>query len=149
MEKMNPGMTMKFYRVERWLYTHGFKRCSQMMYRVIFILFNCAIPATTVLEKGVIMPHGIGIVIHQWATVGENTTIYQHVTIGSAHGPKIGKNCIIGSGACILGDIVIGDNCKIGANAVVMENIPDNSTAVGVPAKIIEKNKKRDFHGFQ
>lgn len=85
------------------------------------------------------MPHGIGIVIHQWSEIGENTKIYQHVTIGNANGPKIGRNCVIGSGACILGNIVIGDNCNIGANAVVLTSVPDNCTAVGVPAKIISR----------
>ena len=73
--------------------------------------------------------------------LGDNTTIYQHVTIGNANGPKIGKNCVIGSGACILGDIRIGDNCNIGANAVVLKDVPSNTTAVGVPAKLIQHEK--------
>ena len=65
----------------------------------------------------------------------------RNVTLGNGMGPKVGKNCVIGSGACLLGNIVIGDNVKIGANAVVLKDIPDNCTAVGVPARII-CNKK-------
>lgn len=57
-------------------------------------------------------------------------------------GPCVGKNCVIGAGACILGNIKIGDNVNIGANAVVLEDIPDNCTAVGVPARIIKHNEE-------
>ena len=77
--------------------------------------------------------------------VGKNTLIYQNVTLGrigldNQDAPVIGDNCVIGAGACILGKIHIGDNVKIGANAVVTKDIPDNCTAVGVPAKVIHKN---------
>lgn len=54
-------------------------------------------------------------------------------------GATIGKNCLLGAGCCVLGDITIGNNVKIGANAVVLENVPDNCTVVGVPAKIIKR----------
>ena len=124
--KENPGIAMKIYRIERWCFLHRLKILAKIMYRLNFILFNCSIPPTTVLEEGVKMPHSTGIIIHQWSVIGKNTTIYQHVTIGNANGPKIGENCVIGSGACVLGDIVIGNDCKIGA------------TAVGVPAKIVK-----------
>lgn len=94
--------------------------------------------------RGVNFGHPIGIVIHQDAIIGENTLIYQNVTIGrkdrtSQKCPKIGCNCVIGAGACILGDIKIGNNVTIGANAVVVSNVPDNSTAIGVPALIRSK----------
>ena len=136
--KENPGIAMKIYRIERWCFLHSLKILAKFMYRLNFILFNCSIPPTTVLEEGVKMPHSTGIIIHQWSVIGKNTTIYQHVTIGNANGPKIGENCVIGSGACVLGDIVIGNDCKIGANAVVLKDIPDGATAVGVPAKIVK-----------
>ena len=89
--------------------------------------------------------HFHGIVIHHKSTIGDNTVIYQNVTLGGRNGkpgPRVGKNCVIGAGACILGDIEIGNNVNIGANAVVLENIPDNCTAVGVPARIIKHNEK-------
>ena len=68
--------------------------------------------------------------------------LYQNVTLGGRNGkggPIIGKNCIIGAGACVLGEITIGDNVNIGANAVVLEDVPENCTVVGVPAKIVKR----------
>ena len=140
-KKENPGIAMKIYRLERWFYEHKINIVAKIFYRLNFILFNCSIPPSTKIGEGVTMPHSTGIVIHQWSEIGDNTTIYQHVTIGYANGPKIGKNCVIGSGACILGDIRIGDNCNIGANAVVLKDVPSNTTAVGVPAKLIQHEK--------
>ena len=137
--KNNPGIVMRFYRVERWCYLHHLRLLAYVIYRFIYLQFNCQIPYTTIIEKDVEIVHGIGIVLHQNSVIGKGTKIYQNVTIGNANGPRIGENCIIGSGAVILGDIRIGDNCKIGANAVVLNDIPDNCTAVGVPARIIER----------
>lgn len=145
MQKEKAGIVMKFYRMERWCYTRKLRLLAKIINRYIYLQFNCSIPFTTDIGQNVIFPHGIGIVLHQNSVIGEGTTIYQHVTIGNGMGPKIGKNCIIGTGACVLGDIVIGDNVKIGANAVVLQDIPDNCTVVGVPGRIIKQiSEKRD-----
>ena len=64
------------------------------------------------------------------------------ILIGSGNGPKIGKNCVLGCGSCILGDITIGNNVKIGANAVVLHDVPDGCTVVGVPARIVKNTQK-------
>lgn len=82
--------------------------------------------------------------IHDSVSIGKNATIYNGVTIGLQHdedsqGPVIGDNVYIGSGAKILGKIKIGHNVSIGANAVVIRDVPDNSIAVGIPARIIAK----------
>ncbi len=140
----NISIVVRFYRIERWLWVHHFKLLSKIVWRLVYILFACYIPPTAILEDGVNIAHGIGIVIHQGSVIGKGTKIYQNVTIGGGNGPKIGENCILGCGCCILGDITIGNNVKIGANAVVLENVSDNCTAVGVPARIInnrEENK--------
>lgn len=137
--KYNYGIVIKFYRMERWCYLHKLKMCAKIINRFIYLVFNCSIPYTTDIGKNVEIVHGIGIVLHQYSKIGDGTKIYQNVTIGNGMGPKVGKNCIIGSGACVLGDITIGDNVKIGANAVVLHDVPDNCTAVGVPARIIKK----------
>lgn len=89
---------------------------------------------------GLLLLHSNGIVIHPRATIGPNCLIFHQVTIGalgSGHAPRIGGHVDIGAGAKILGDISIGDHAKIGANAVVLTNVPQHATAVGVPARII------------
>ncbi len=102
--------------------------------------------------------HGAGVVIGETATIGDNVTIYAGVVLGGTtlnqkkRHPTIGNNVVIGTGAKILGPIIVGDNVKIGANSVVIDDVPPNSVVVGVPGKIIsrigEKIEKIDLrHG--
>ena len=89
------------------------------------------------------LPHGLhGIFVSRFALIGEDCRIYQNVTIGEVNrkAPIIGRNCLIGAGAIILGDIKIGENVKIGAGAVVSTDIPDNCTVVSQPIRIIERS---------
>lgn len=111
--------------------------------------FNCAAISTGINTGAEFasppnLPHGLnGIVIHPTAQIGKNVTILQQVTIGTRHenvSAVIGDGCFIGAGAKILGNITIGKNVSIGANAVVLCDVPDNCTAVGVPARIYEKS---------
>lgn len=88
--------------------------------------------------------HGIGVVIGETSVIGDDVMMYHGVTLGAVvnekvkRHPTLGNNVLLGAGAVILGNINIGNNVKIGANAVVLNDVPDNSTAVGVPAKIIK-----------
>ena len=118
---------------------------ARILYRWLKWYYHCDIPYS-VNFKGVWFCHsGFGIVINSNVKIGEGTYIQHGVTIGSrddiknTKAPNIGRNCYIGAKATIIGDITIGDNVKIGAGAVVMSNIPDGATAVGIPAKIICK----------
>ena len=105
-------------------------------------------PAATI-GKGVFIDHGMGVVIGETAVVGDYCTIYQGVTLGGTgkdkgkRHPTIGNNVTIGSGAKILGPFTVGDNSKVAANAVVLNEIPPNSTCVGVPAHIVKLDNKR------
>ena len=136
----NPGVVMKLYRIMSFLQRHKFFMMAKLMCYIIRILFGCIIPPTVIIGKNCRMPHGLGIVLHHKTTIGDNTVIYQHVTIGGGEPNTIGSNCIIGTGAFIKGPITIGNNVHIGANAVVLQNIPDNCTVVGVPNyKVINK----------
>lgn len=140
MKKGNPGIAMKLYRIERWLYTHHMKFPAKIVSRFLQVLCGCIIPPTTQIGEDTIIPHSIGIVLHQTTVIGKRCIIYQNVTLGNDNGPKILDDVIIGTGAVILGDITIGNGVKIGANCVVLNDIPDNCTVVGVPGRIVKKD---------
>ncbi len=98
------------------------------------------------IGKGVFIDHGSGVVIGETTEIGDGCTIYQGATLGGTgkekgkRHPTLGKNVLVGTGAKILGPFKVGDNAKIAANAVVLEEIPPNSTAVGVPARVVKQN---------
>ncbi|MBP8640311.1 MAG: serine acetyltransferase [Oscillospiraceae bacterium] len=101
--------------------------------------------AGAVIKKIPSLPHGLhGIYISRYSSIGEGCRIYQNVTIGEIEqkAPKIGCNCLIGAGAVIIGDIIVGDNVKIGAGAVIFTDVPNNSTVVSQPPRILIKEAK-------
>ncbi len=105
-------------------------------------------PGATI-GKGFFIDHGMGVVIGETAEIGDNCTIYQGVTLGGT-GKDVGKrhptlhdNVMVGAGAKVLGPVEVGSNTKIAANAVVLRPVPDNSTAVGIPAKVVKRDGVR------
>lgn len=102
-------------------------------------------PGATI-GKGLFIDHGMGVVIGETAEIGENCLIYQGVTLGGTgkekgkRHPTLGDNVMVGAGAKVLGPFKIGNNVKIAAGAVVLEEIPDNCTAAGVPARVVRNN---------
>lgn len=105
-------------------------------------------PGATI-GKGLVIDHGSGVVIGETAEIGDNCTLYQGVTLGGTgkhtgkRHPTLGDNVMVGSGAKVLGPFKVGDGAKIASNAVVLEEVPDNATAVGVPARVVRINGKR------
>lgn len=101
------------------------------------------------IGKRFFIDHGTGVVIGETAVIGDDVTIYQGVTLGGTgkdsgkRHPTIGSNVMIGAGAKVLGPLVIGNNSRIAAGAVVLSDIPANSTAVGVPAKVVRRDGMR------
>lgn len=101
-------------------------------------------PGATI-GNGILIDHGMGVVIGETAEVGNRVTIYHGTTLGGTgkdsgkRHPTVGDNVVIGAGAKVLGPITIGENSKVGANAVVLKDVPPNSTVVGIPGKIIKK----------
>lgn len=97
------------------------------------------------IGKGFFIDHGNGVIIGETTIIGDNVTLYQGVTLGGTgkeHGkrhPTIGNNVMIGAGAKVLGSCKVGDNSKIGAGSVVLEEVPENSTVVGVPGRVVRR----------
>ena len=119
-----------------------FKPLLVLRYRFWSAVCGADIPLNSQLGGGLIIRHPNGIVIHPAAKIGPNCLIFQQVTIGAGSVPgfpQIGGHVDVGAGAKILGGITIGDNVKIGANSVVITDVPDNCTVVGIPAKIVNQ----------
>lgn len=101
------------------------------------------------IGKGLFIDHGHGVVIGETAEIGDNVTLYQGVTLGGTgkergkRHPTIGDNVMISAGAKVLGSFKVGDNSKIGAGSVVLSEIPDNSTVVGVPGRVVKRDNKK------
>ncbi|MDF2682322.1 MAG: cysE [Brevibacillus sp.] len=101
------------------------------------------------IGRGLFIDHGMGVVIGETCEIGDNVTIYQGVTLGGTgkekgkRHPTVGNDVIIATGAKVLGSFKIGDNSKIGAGAVVLQEVPPNSTVVGIKARIVIQDGKR------
>ena len=100
------------------------------------------------IGKGLFIDHGAGVIIGETTIIGDNCTLYQVVTLvgtgkeqGKRH-PTLGNNVMVSAGAKVLGSFTIGDNCKIGAGSVVLEEVPPNSTVVGVPGRVVKRSKQ-------
>ncbi|MCL2754850.1 MAG: serine O-acetyltransferase [Oscillospiraceae bacterium] len=102
-----------------------------------------------VIGRKLFIDHGSGVVIGETAVIGDNCTLYQGVTLGGTgkdsgkRHPTLGNNVMVGSGAKVLGPFTVGDNSKIAANAVVLSEVPPNSTAVGIPARVVMRDGVR------
>lgn len=141
-----------FYR----LLSHSFFKKNEKVSKIFSTIFGffteVELPLTSKIGYGFLMPHPKCIIIHSRCEIGNNVTISQGVTIGGniwkekngRTSPIIGDNVLLGAGAKVLGPVTVGKNCIIGANAVVITDIPENSVAVGVPAKSI-KNVNKSF----
>ncbi len=136
------------YRIANKLYYKGWKKLSRVISGISSFLTKTDIHPACTIGRRVFIDHAIGVVIGATAIVEDDVLIYQGVTLGGVslnkgkRHPTVRSNTVIGSGAKVLGNITIGKNSKIGANSVVVCDVPDNSTAVGVPAKIIKRDNK-------
>jgi serine O-acetyltransferase len=138
-----------FYRMNHWLWNHKFFLLARWLSQVARLLTGIEIHPAAQIGRRLFIDHGMGVVIGETAVVGEDVTLYQGVTLGGTgkeHGkrhPTLMNNVVVGGGAKILGNITIGYNCRIGAGSVVLRNVPDDSTVVGVPGHIIFREGKR------
>lgn len=138
-----------FYRINHWLWTHGFFLLGRFLSQIARFLTGIEIHPAATIGRRLFIDHGVGVVIGETAIVGNDITLYQGVTLGGTgkeHGkrhPTIEDNVVVGGGAKILGNITVGKNCRIGAGSVVVRNVPEDSTVVGVPGHIIFREGKR------
>ena len=147
-----PGVwALANYRIAHALHVKGFKVVARALMGISQIITNIDIHPACTIGRRVFLDHAFGVVIGETAIVGDDVLIYQGVTLGGVslergvkRHPTIGNHTVIGSGAKILGDITIGENCRIGSNSVVVKSIPDDSTAVGLPARIIDKGRDKN-----
>jgi serine O-acetyltransferase len=137
------------YRVSHKLYLGGHTFSARAVSQTAKFLTGIEIHPGATIGKGLVIDHGMGVVIGETAEIGDNCTIYQGVTLGGT-GKDIGKrhptlkdNVLVGAGAKILGPIVIESNSKVAANAVVLKDISGNSTAVGIPARVVRQDGRR------
>lgn len=138
-----------FYRVNHWLWNHGFFLLARWLSQVARFLTAIEIHPGAKIARRLFIDHGLGVVIGETAIVGDDVTLYQGVTLGGTgkeqgkRHPTLEDGVVVGSGAKILGNITVGKNCRIGAGSVVLRNVPENSTVVGVPGHIIFREGKR------
>jgi serine O-acetyltransferase len=138
-----------FYRCNHYLWSHNFFLLARWLSQVARFLTGIEIHPGAQIGRRFFIDHGHGVVIGETAIVGDDVLLYQGVTLGGTgkeHGkrhPTLLDKVVVGGGAKILGNITIGRNCRIGAGSVVLRDVPDDSTVVGVPGHIIFREGKR------
>lgn len=132
-----------FHRLAHALHRRGLVLLPRLISQFSRFLTGIEIHPGAKIGEGLFIDHGMGVVIGETAEIGNNVTIYQGVTLGGTgkekgkRHPTVGDNVVIGTGAKVLGPIVIGDNVKIGAGSVVLNNVPSHTTVVGVPGRVV------------
>ncbi len=137
------------YRVAHKLYISGHTFSARAVSQIAKFFTGIEIHPGATIGKRLVIDHGMGVVIGETTEIGDDCTIYQGVTLGGTgkdigkRHPTIGNNVLVGAGAKVLGPILIEDNSKVAANAVVLKNIAGNSTAVGIPARVVRQEGRR------
>ena len=141
-----PGLwALLFHRIAHWLYQKGLRFLPRFISAIGQFLTVIDIHPAAQIGRRVFIDHGMGVVIGETAVIGNDVLIYQQVTLGGVstdkgkRHPTIEDGVVIGTGAKILGNITIGTNSKVGANSVVVKNVPPESTAVGIPARVLKR----------
>ena len=145
-----PGVHAIFwYRIAHRLHTWHLKLLARVISQLARFFTGIEIHPGAVIGKGFFIDHGMGVVIGETCEIGDDCSVFQGVTLGGTgkdvgkRHPTVGNNVMIGSGAKVLGPFRIGDNSRIAAGAVVLEEIPPNATAVGVPARVVKIEGRR------
>lgn len=142
---------LTMHRVSHWLWLHKLKFFARFNAMLARFFTGVEIHPAAKIGRRFFIDHGMGVVIGETAEVGDDVTIYHGVTLGGVslkkekRHPTIGNNVIIGAGAKVLGPFKVGDRVRIGANSVVLHEVPDDATVVGVPGSITGDSKRQDM----
>ena len=157
-----PGVkAVFFHRLANFFSTAKFDLIARIISQFSRFLTGIEIHPNAKIGKNLFIDHGMGVVIGETSEIGNNVTIYHNVTLGGSspsidserqrhekRHPTIGNNVVIGSGAQIIGPVVVGKNARIAANAVVVKDVPESATMVGIPAKAVKLENKGKFRPY-
>jgi serine O-acetyltransferase len=140
------------HRIAHWLWTHGFKTYGRLWSQYARRRTGIEIHPGARLGRRLFIDHGMGVVIGETAIVGNDVLLFHGVTLGGTtmsmgkRHPTVGDRVVIGAGAKVLGAVNIGSDARIGANAVVVKDVPDGATAIGIPAVVREHPKPKEAY---
>ena len=157
-----PGVkAVFFHQISNFFYKAGFDFIARIISQTIRFFTGIEIHPGAKIGKNLFIDHGMGVVIGETSEIGDNVTIYHNVTLGGSspsidserqrhekRHPTIGNDVVIGSGAQIIGPIKVGNNSRIAANAVVVKDVPENATMVGIPARAVKLENKGSFRPY-
>ena len=157
-----PGVkAVFFHQISNFFYKAGFDLIARIISQTIRFFTGIEIHPGAKIGKNLFIDHGMGVVIGETSEIGDNVTIYHAVTLGGSspsidserqrhekRHPTIGNDVVIGSGAQIIGPIKVGNNSRIAANAVVVKDVQENATMVGIPAKAVKLENKGSFRPY-
>ena len=135
------------HMISHFLYKKNLLFLARLISQIARFLTGIEIHPGATLGAGILIDHGMGVVIGETAELGDRITIYHGTTLGGTgkekgkRHPTVGDNVVIGAGSKVLGNIKIGSNSKIGANSVVLDDVPEGATVVGIPGKVVKINK--------
>jgi serine O-acetyltransferase len=149
-----PGLhAVMWHALSHWFWQHRMFLLGRFSSHIARWLTGIEIHPAAKLGRRLVIDHGMGVVIGETAEVGDDCYLYHQVTLGVARTdsgkrhPTVGNNVIIGAGAKVLGPIMVGNNARVGANSVVLDNVPNDTTVVGMPARPVDR-KVRSRPGF-
>ena len=157
-----PGVkAVFFHQISNFFYKAGFDLIARIISQSVRFFTGIEIHPGAKIGKNLFIDHGMGVVIGETSEIGDNVTIYHAVTLGGSspsidserqrhekRHPKIGNDVVIGSGAQIIGPVKVGNNARIAANAVVVKDVPENATMVGIPAKAVKLDNQGNFRPY-
>ena len=157
-----PGVkAVFFHKFAHLFYVAGFDLIARIISQTIRFFTGIEIHPGAKIGKNLFIDHGMGVVIGETSEIGDNVTIYHAVTLGGSspsidserqrhekRHPTIGNDVVIGSGAQVIGPINVGNGARIAANAVVVKDVPENATMVGIPAKAVKLENKGNFRPY-